>query len=58
MKNNQGLLVVVVVLLVGILVTLGISEYREAQQPKTIGGHISEAVEEVADEVDDATDAR
>lgn len=57
--NNKGLLVVIAVILVGILGVM-VVQYQERQKSpmEKAGDSISEAVEEVGDEIDDNTDAR
>jgi hypothetical protein len=57
--NNKGLLVVIALILVGILGVM-VVQYQERQKSpiEKIGDGVGEAVEEVGDEIDDATDAR
>lgn len=57
--NNRGLLVVIALVLVGILGVM-VVQYQERQKSpiEKAGDSISEAVEEVGDEIDDHTDAK
>lgn len=52
--SNRGLLAVILVIVVGIfaIVTIQLTEPTPAEK---IGNSVSEAIEEVGDEVDDAT---
>ena len=56
--NNKGLLVVIALILIGILGVL-VANYREEEKSpgEKITEGISETVEEIGDEVDDATTA-
>lgn len=57
--TNRGLLVVITIVLVGILSVM-VVRYKEREKPldQRIGDSISEAVEEVGDEIDDHTTSR
>lgn len=57
--NNRGLLIVIALILVGIL-GLMVVQYQKREKPldERIGDSVSEAVEEVGDEIDDNTTAR
>ncbi len=57
--TNRGLLVVITIVLVGILSVM-VVRYQEREKPldQRIGDSISEAVEEVGDEIDDHTTSR
>lgn len=57
--TNRGLLVFIAIVLAGILSVM-VVRYQESEKPldQRIGDSISEAVEEVGDEIDDHTDAR
>lgn len=54
--NNKGLLVIIAIILVGILGVM-VVQYNERQKSpiEKISDGVSEAVEEVGDEIDDAT---
>jgi hypothetical protein len=52
MNNNRGLLIVIIVLLAGIA---GLMFMNHQRQEQTIGGQINEVIEEIGDEIDDAT---
>ncbi|HEY0901997.1 MAG TPA: hypothetical protein VGD95_07730 [Micavibrio sp.] len=52
MEKNKPILIVIALLLLGIL---GFLVIEQNQRPQTLGGAIGEAVEEVGDEIDDAT---
>ena len=53
--NNKGLLIVIVILLVGIL---GVMTVQYTNRPQSVGEQVGEAIEEVGDEIDDATSAQ
>ena len=55
MMSNKGLLAIILVVLVGIMVLL-VTDH--GKNDDTIGGSVSEVVEEIGDEIDDHTDAR
>lgn len=50
--ENKGLLTIIAVILLGILSVLFI---QMNQEPDTLNGQVSEAFEEVGDEIDDNT---
>lgn len=52
MPSNRTLLMIIVILLLGIG---GLMVYQQNSEPQTLGEQIDEAVEEIGDEIDDAT---
>lgn len=56
--NNKGILVIIALILVGILGVLFVNYQENQKSPgEKISEGISETVEEIGDEVDDATTA-
>lgn len=55
MQSNRSLMIIIIVLLLGIG---GYMVYEHNNRPQTLGESIDEAVEEIGDEIDDATTAR
>jgi NADH:ubiquinone oxidoreductase subunit 6 (subunit J) len=57
--NNKGVLIVIALVLIGILGIMVVNYNEEQKSPgQKISEGVSETVEEIGDEIDDATTAR